>query len=196
MSVTDWYTAIVPEDPARRKKLIIAASVGVGFVAIAGALLSSDAGAAPDASVQPDTSVMTDLSDQTVFVQVAGEVKKPGVYELPYDSRVFDAVAAAGGLSDDANPASVNLARIVEDGEQIVVSDSQGGVPAGIIAKININRASATEFDSLPRIGPTIAERIVTFRDANGPFGSIDELGNVPGIGDTTLAGIRDQLTL
>jgi competence protein ComEA len=196
VSVTDWYTAIVPEDPARRKKLIIAASVGVGFVAIAGALLSSDAGAAPDASVQPDTSVMTDLSDQTVFVQVAGEVKKPGVYELPYDSRVFDAVAAAGGLSDDANPASVNLARIVEDGEQIVVSDSQGGVPAGIIAKININRASATEFDSLPRIGPTIAERIVTFRDANGPFGSIDELGNVPGIGDTTLAGIRDQLTL
>ena len=196
MSVTDWYTAIVPEDPARRKKLVIAASIGVGFVAIAGALLSSDAGAEPDASVQPDTSVMTDLSDQTVFVQVAGEVKKPGVYELPYDSRVFDAVAAAGGLSDDANPASVNLARIVEDGEQIVVSDSQGGVPAGIIAKININRASATEFDSLPRIGPTIAERIVTFRDANGPFGSIDELGNVPGIGDTTLAGIRDQLTL
>lgn len=194
--MTDWYTAIVPEDPARRKKLVIAASVGVGFVAIAGALLSSEAGAAPDASVQPDASVMTDLSDQTVFVQVAGEVKKPGVYELPYDSRVFDAVAAAGGLSDDANPASVNLARIVEDGEQIVVSDSQGGVPAGTIAKININRASATEFDSLPRIGPTIAERIVAFRDANGPFGSIDELGNVPGIGDTTLAGIRDQLTL
>jgi competence protein ComEA len=194
--VTDWYYAIVPEDPARRKKLVIAASVGVGFVAIAGALLSSDAGAAPDASVQHDTSVMTDLSDQTVFVQVAGEVKKPGVYELPYDSRVFDAVAAAGGLSDDANPASVNLARIVEDGEQIIVSDSQGVVPAGTIAKVNINRATATEFDSLPRIGPTIAERIVDFRDKNGPFGSIDELGNVPGIGDTTLAGIRDQLTL
>lgn len=194
--MTDWYTAIVPEDPARRKKLVIAASVGVGFVAIAGALLSSDAGAAPDASVQPDTSVMTDLSDQTVFVQVAGEVKKPGVYELPYDSRVFDAVAAAGGLSVKANPASVNLARIVEDGEQIIVSDSQGVVPAGTIAKVNINRATATEFDSLPRIGPTIAERIVDFRDKNGPFGSIDELGNVPGIGDTTLAGIRDQLTL
>jgi competence protein ComEA len=194
--VTDWYTAIVPEDPARRKKLVIAASVGVGFVAIAGALLSSDAGAAPDASVQPDTSVMTDLSDQTVFVQVAGEVKKPGVYELPYDSRVFDAIAAAGGLSVKANPASVNLARIVEDGEQIIVSDSQGVVPAGTIAKVNINRATATEFDSLPRIGPTIAERIVDFRDKNGPFGSIDELGNVPGIGDTTLAGIRDQLTL
>ena len=194
--MTDWYTAIVPEDPARRKKLVIAASVGVGFVAIAGALLSSDAGAAPDASVQPDTSVMTDLSDQTVFVQVAGEVKKPGVYELPYDSRVFDAIAAAGGLSVKANPASVNLARIVEDGEQIIVSDSQGVVPAGTIAKVNINRATATEFDSLPRIGPTIAERIVDFRDKNGPFGSIDELGNVPGIGDTTLAGIRDQLTL
>jgi competence protein ComEA len=109
---------------------------------------------------------------------------------------VFDAVAAAGGLSAKANPASVNLARIVEDGEQIIVSDSQGVVPAGTIAKVNIYRATATEFDSLPRIGPTIAERIIDFRDKNGPFGSIDELGNVPGIGDTTLAGIRDQLTL
>ena len=106
------------------------------------------------------------------------------------------AVAAAGGLSDNANTASVNLARIVEDGEQIVVTDTAGAVPAGTVAAININRATAAEFDSLPRIGPTIAERIITFRDENGPFGSIDELGNVPGIGDTTLAGIRDQLTL
>jgi competence protein ComEA len=64
------------------------------------------------------------------------------------------------------------------------------------VVKININRATAAEFDALPRIGPTIAERIVAFRNDNGPFGSVDELGNVPGIGDTTLAGIRDLLTL
>ena len=196
MRVTDWYTAIVPEDPARRKKLIIAASIGVGFVAVAGALLSSGAESTPDAAAQAGTTVINEPSSQTVFVQVAGEVNKPGVYELPASSRVFDAVAAAGGLSVKANPASVNLARIVEDGEQIIVSDSQGAVPVGTIAKVNINRATATEFDSLPRIGPTIAARIVDFRDKNGPFGSIDELGNVPGIGDTTLAGIRDQLTL
>ena len=168
----------------------------MGFVAVAGALLSSGAESTPDAAAQAGTTVINEPSSQTVFVQVAGEVNKPGVYELPASSRVFDAVAAAGGLSVKANPASVNLARIVEDGEQIIVSDSQGAVPVGTIAKVNINRATATEFDSLPRIGPTIAARIVDFRDKHGPFGSIDELGNVPGIGDTTLAGIRDQLTL
>jgi competence protein ComEA len=194
--VTDWYTAIVPEDPAKRTKLIIAASVGVGIVAIVGALLSSGAGATVETTTQAGPAIVSEPTDQTVFVHVAGEVVKPGVYELPYSSRVFDAVAAAGGLSDNANTASVNLARIVEDGEQIVVTDTAGAVPAGTIATININRATAAEFDSLPRIGPTIAERIIAFRDENGPFGSIDELGNVPGIGDTTLAGIRDQLTL
>jgi competence protein ComEA len=193
--VTDWYTAIVPEDPAKRTKLIIAASVGVGIVAIAGALLSSGVGATSE-TTQASPAIVSEPTNQTVFVHVAGEVVKPGVYELPFSSRVFDAVAAAGGLSDNANTASVNLARIVEDGEQIVVTDTAGAVPAGTIATININRATAAEFDSLPRIGPTIAERIITFRDENGPFGSIDELGNVPGIGDTTLAGIRDQLTL
>ncbi len=193
--MTDWYTAIVPEDPAKRTKLIIAASVGVGIVAIAGALLSSGVGATSE-TTQASPAIVSEPTNQTVFVHVAGEVVKPGVYELPFSSRVFDAVAAAGGLSDNANTASVNLARIVEDGEQIVVTDTAGAVPAGTIATININRATAAEFDSLPRIGPTIAERIITFRDENGPFGSIDELGNVPGIGDTTLAGIRDQLTL
>lgn len=193
--MTDWYTAIVPEDPAKRAKLIIAASVGVGIVAIAGALLSSGVGATPE-TTQASPAIVSEPTDQTVFVHVAGEVVKPGVYELPFSSRVFDAVAAAGGLSDNANTASVNLARIVEDGEQIVVTDTAGAVPAGTVATININRATAAEFDSLPRIGPTIAERIIAFRDENGPFGSIDELGNVPGIGDTTLAGIRDQLTL
>jgi competence protein ComEA len=137
-----------------------------------------------------------DESAGSVFVQVAGEVLKPGVYELPVDSRVFDAIAAAGGLSENANAASVNLARPVDDGEQIIVSNTLGEVPSGSVVKININRATAAEFDALPRIGPTIAERIVAFRDDNGPFGSVDELGNVPGIGDTTLAGIRDLLTL
>ncbi len=193
--MTDWYTAIDPEDPAKRTKLIIAASVGVGIVAITGALMSSGVGAIPE-TTHASPAIVSEPTDQTVFVHVAGEVVKPGVYELPFSSRVFDAVAAAGGLSDNANTASVNLARIVEDGEQIVVTDTAGAVPAGTVATININRATAAEFDSLPRIGPTIAERIIAFRDENGPFGSIDELGNVPGIGDTTLAGIRDQLTL
>jgi len=195
VTVTDWYTALVPENPARRRNLIIAAAVGVACVAILGALMSAGGvDAKQDSSTAAETII--DESTGSVFVQVAGEVLKPGVYELPVDSRVFDAIAAAGGLSENANAASVNLARPVDDGEQIIVSNTLGEVPSGSVVKININRATAAEFDALPRIGPTIAERIVAFRDVNGPFGSVDELGNVPGIGDTTLAGIRDLLTL
>ena len=174
---------------------MIAAGGGVGCVAILGALLSTGG---VDAQQVSSTAAETIIDESTgsVFVQVAGEVLKPGVYELPADSRVFDAIAAAGGLSENANAASVNLARPVDDGEQIIVSNTLGEVPSGSVVKININRATAAEFDALPRIGPTSAERIVAFRDDNGPFGSVDELGNVPGIGDTTLAGIRDLLTL
>jgi competence protein ComEA len=99
-------------------------------------------------------------------------------------------------MADKADGTSINLARIVQDGEQLVVSAAGSGTPGVSAGKLNINRAAAADFDTLPRIGPTLAERIVAYRDEHGPFASIDALGNVPGIGDATLAGFRDQLTL
>jgi competence protein ComEA len=99
-------------------------------------------------------------------------------------------------VTDAADGSSINLARIVQDGEQIVVTPAGTSVTAVAAGKLNINRATVSDFDLLPRIGPTLAERIVAYREENGPFASIDALGNVPGIGDVTLAGFRDQLTL
>lgn len=190
----DWYIKELPADPNRRRNLFIAAGIGVAAVVVAGAFMSAGtpeshetAVASVDASTAPPV---------TVFVHVAGLVAKPGVYELPLDSRVFDAIAAAGGMVGKADGTSVNLARIVQDGEQIVVGKLGSGTETTDGGKLNINRATANDFDALPRIGPTLAERIVSFRDEHGPFASIDSLGDVPGIGDVTLAGFRDQLTL
>ncbi len=191
----DWYVRAVPEDPDRRRKLFIAAGIGVGAIVVAGALLSAGT---PESHVIEATAPPVELAvpSGTVFVHVAGLVAKPGVYELPLDSRVFDAIAAAGGVTDAADGSSINLARIVQDGEQIVVTPAGTSVTAVAAGKLNINRATVSDFDLLPRIGPTLAERIVAYREENGPFASIDALGNVPGIGDVTLAGFRDQLTL
>jgi competence protein ComEA len=139
-------------------------------------------------------------STGTMFVQVVGAVAKPGVYEVPMDSRVMDAVALAGGLSPKADPASLNLARIVQDGEQIIVGaagDARSRITANALSdKVNINTATAEDFDTLPRIGVTLAQRIIAFRNENGPFVALESLLEVPGIGDLTLAGMRDKITL
>ena len=195
--MTDWYLKAIPDDPGKRRKTLIAAGVGVGFVVLVGAFLSAGTPESHVTEVTPPArdSVAT-ASEGTVFVHVAGLVTTPGVYEVARDSRVFDAIAAAGGMTDAADVTSINLARIVQDGEQIVVTPVGATGSAGPTGKLNINRAEAKDFDSLPRIGPTLAERIVDYRDEHGPFASIDALGNVPGIGDVTLAGFRDQLTL
>ncbi len=202
--MVEWFVAAVPENPVSRRKLLIAAGAGVAAVALIGSLWSnatSGAGetvveAAPESTSTVDSSVGSAAG--TLFVQVVGAVVSPGVYELPPDSRVMDAVALAGGLTAKADPASINLARIVQDGEQLVIGTT-GGSPSSRNAQpsaININNATIDDFDELPRIGPTLAERIVAYRDANGPFSAIDELLDVPGIGDLTLAGMRDKITL
>lgn len=193
--MVDWYVRAVPDDPAKRRTLLIAAGIGVVFVVAIGAFITAGPVDSHDTVIAAPTA-NSELTGSTVFVHVAGLVANPGVYELPVDARVFDAIAAAGGLAPSADSTSVNLARIVQDGEQIVVGAAGAGAQPTSSGKTNINRATAEDFDTLPRIGPTLAERIVAYRDKNGPFASIDALGDVPGIGDVTLAGIRDQLTL
>jgi competence protein ComEA len=195
--MVEWFVKAVPENPTSRRKLLMSAGAGVAAVAVIGALWSNATSGSGDVAVQSSTDADVNVrSTAIMFVQVVGAVAEPGVYEVPMDSRVMDAVALAGGLSRNADPASLNLARIVQDGEQIVVTPAGTSVTAVAAGKLNINRATVSDFDLLPRIGPTLAERIVAYREENGPFPSIDALGNVPGIGDVTLAGFRDQLTL
>ncbi|WP_104139218.1 helix-hairpin-helix domain-containing protein [Cryobacterium sp. Y62] len=155
------------------------------------------------ASTTPDGSATSAI----IFVHVLGAVARPGLFELQDGARVMDAIAAAGGLSPEADPAGVNLARIVSDGEQFYVP-RQGEVPPGVpaatvsggagapAAKVNLNSATLADLDSLPRIGPTMAQRIIDFRTANGRFASVDGLRDVAGIGDKTFEALKDLITV
>lgn len=139
-----------------------------------------------------------------VYVHVAGAVRRAGLYRLDAGGRVADAVARAGGFADDADRDGVNLARTVTDGEQIVVpvrgaapvdagsGGAGGGSTGGGNTLIDLNTATREQLDTLPRVGPAMADRIIAWRQENGRFTSVDDLLSVPGIGDKMLAAIRD----
>ncbi len=134
-----------------------------------------------------------------ITVHVAGHVTKPGLVELPEGSRVADAVAAAGGLLPGARADLINLAALVVDGQQIVVSGPGGDStsPAGRrcrARKVHLNLATAADLDALPGVGPVIADRIVSYREENGPFEAVEDLLDVPGIGEAKLADLRDHV--
>jgi competence protein ComEA len=144
---------------------------------------------------------------QTLTIDVAGAVKKPGVYNLPTNSRVVDAIRMAGGLRISADTSDINQARLLKDGEQIYVypnspssSYSTGGstrakrAPVRTSGPVAINRATAKEFESLDGIGPVLASRIVSYRKANGAFTAIEDLKKVPGIGEITFAKFKEKL--
>ena len=137
--------------------------------------------------------------EQFLYVHIVGEIKTPGMYQLPLGARLVDAVFAAGGLTADADNSSVNLARELSDGEQIVVfkvgaiAEAGGSAPGGLIS---INRATAEQLEELPGIGPALSSRIIAYRDANGGFKTKEDLLNVSGIGDSIFAGFADLITL
>jgi competence protein ComEA len=149
-------------------------------------------------SVSADETV-NEVTQQFLYVHVVGEVQSPGMYQLPIGARLVDAVFAAGGLTEDADNASVNLARELTDGEQIIVfSVSQEGEAAGTTASglVSLNRAGDKELEALPGIGPALAGRIVAWREANGGFKSVEDLLKVSGIGESLLSGVIDLVTL
>jgi competence protein ComEA len=141
-------------------------------------------------------------------VYVSGAVRRPAVYELPLGSIVEDAIEAAGGAASDADLDCINLALEVQDQQQVYVprrgetsppapgasSGSGGGGVAG--AKVNINTATAAELETLPNIGPTMAQRIVDYRQANGPFETVEDIQDVPGIGVAKFAALKDLITV
>ncbi|TAK19369.1 MAG: ComEA family DNA-binding protein [Myxococcaceae bacterium] len=154
-------------------------------------------------------------SHATVLVHLLGAVAHPGVYELAEGARVVDAVGRAGGFTPEADQASVNLARLLTDGEQVRVL-AVGEAPTGAAAAgggggattgagmgggasgalVNLNSATELDLDALPRIGPAMAARIVAWRTDNGPFTAVDDLLEVAGIGEKTLEGLRPLVTI
>ena len=170
--------------------------------------------ASRSASAAPTTA-------SVVLVHVVGQVRRPGVVRLPAGSRVLDAVGAAGGAKPSADLNHLNLARVVTDGEQIVVprpgedipvaggsgapgagTGSAGGATAGGGAAgggaasglVDLNTADAAALDALPGVGPVLSQRILDWRTQHGRFSSVDELGEVSGIGDKLLAQIGPKV--
>ena len=157
---------------------------------------------AAEASSTPSASVA--VADRapvalTVSVHVAGAVMDPGMYQLVAGSRVVDAVEAAGGVGPDADLDAVNLARELVDGEQVrVPAMGETGElgQSGSDGRVNINVADAVALEALPGIGPVLAGRMVAYRDAHGPFGSVEDLDAVTGVGPAVLAGLVDAATV
>jgi competence protein ComEA len=149
--------------------------------------------------LQPAEVVVTEVQSPvaTIFVHVVGDVAKAGVYELAAGSRAVDAIAAAGGPLRAVKLINLNLARVLFDGEQIIVgnhqlqpnSSSQSG-------KVNLNLATSSQLEQLPGIGPVIAGRILQHRDENGPFRQISDIQQVAGIGDVIYSKIKDQISV
>jgi competence protein ComEA len=141
-----------------------------------------------------------------LMVDVAGAVLKPGVYALPMNARVIDAITAAGNVLKGADVSDINLARILKDGEQVYVyppSRSGGSArssvrnaPTRSTGPIVLNRASAKELEALDGIGPVLATRIIAYRNANGPFVTLEALLEVSGIGPAKFAQFKEKIRL
>lgn len=184
--------------------VVVLVAAGTNFLSVfsSDSLVVEKAGEADVEGASPDRP---QEQARTIVVHVGGSVLAPGVYELAESARVQDAIEAAGGFGEQAATDALNLARVLTDGEHVVVptlSEVEGAAaaapPGGAAApgggKVNINAASAAELDALPGIGMSTAEKIVADRQANGPFAAIEDLKRVSGIGDKKYAALADSI--
>jgi competence protein ComEA len=193
-----WYVRSLPSRVRVEATVSAAASGGAG--ATAGSMIPT-----------PSPGSLT--AGGVLVVDVAGWVRHPGVYELRQGDRVIDAIRRAGGPRPGADLTSVNLAALLTDAEQVVVGragagggrvwgwggglgGAGGGSGSGSGDLVNVNTASLDQLETLPGIGPALGQRIIDYRQAHGPFRSVDDLLNVSGIGDARLADIRSKVTV
>lgn len=177
-------------------------AAGPGEVVPLDSLPAGSAGGPEPEQVPDDGS--SPAGPESVIAHVVGQVERPGVVELPAGARVYEAVEAAGGVTADADLSAVNLARVLGDGEQVVIPAVGQAPPAGDEAgtgqgsgaddgyPIDVNSADAGRLETLPGIGPVLAQRIVDHRTTHGPFTSVAQLQDVSGIGPALLAQIED----
>lgn len=223
MDADDPFDQLAPRSRAAPRSVKVRVGVGAAAVLLIAAFATAvlvgmlsprgDSGRVPAVSVtaaDSGTGTPTPTAAAVLYVHVLGAVARPGLYTLPGGSRVVDAVGAAGGMTADAEQAGVNLARPLADGEQLVVphvgdsvqppsgSVAPGGASAGAApgGKVNLNTATEEQLESLPRVGPAMAAKILAWRTQNGRFTSIDDLMNVSGIGQKTFDGLKDLVTV
>jgi competence protein ComEA len=194
-----WIKEVLAEFSPRALKVTITLLAVVAF----GVYVFSS-GTGKDNTIKleksPDSvEASTDVQAPKIYVHVAGSVNSPGIYQLDSGTRVYDAVLAAGGFTSKANQSSVNMARALTDGEQLVVSSQSGAssfevTPSSTL--ISLNQASSSQLEELPGVGPALAGRMIDWRTANGGFKTKEDLLNVAGIGDKLFASFKDLVTL
>ncbi|TBN56984.1 ComEA family DNA-binding protein [Glaciihabitans arcticus] len=196
---------VVARNLEKRARLRIAVGGAVVLLVVGlgcAVLFSSLSSAGSTSVVTPGDSPSSDpVVSSAIYVHVLGAVSHAGLYALREGDRAVDAVAAAGGFADDADQAGLNLARFVSDGEQIVVP-VVGAAPAvaapgtTVAGKVNLNTADAAALETLPRVGPALAARILEWRETNGRFTAIEDLLSVTGIGDKTFEGLKELVSV
>lgn len=186
-------------------------ALGVIFGAVVGLLIGGLLYLTTRAPSGQKVELMPSSTPEPISVYITGAVERPGVYQVPRDSRLVEVIAAAGGFLEGAEIDKLNLAEKLKDGQQIDIPGSVevptpqlviggGGLlvtptpPVGGL--VNINTADAALLETVPGIGPTIASRIIAYREENGPFERVDDLQKVAGIGPATLEQIRPYITV
>lgn len=176
--------------------------LALGVIAALVIAINSVSGGTSETVARPRSTASSYVKAPTFYVHIVGEVKTPGVYALEVGSRLFDAVLAAGGFLKDADQASVNLARQLTDGEQVLVLKLGATLPVGSTSTggaaqpVSLNRATQAELEALPGVGPTLAGRIIDWRQANGGFKRKEDLLKVGGIGQKLFAGLSKLIGL
>jgi len=194
-----WYTRSLPRP--------VDVSTTAGSAAPVAQFSASPAAAPAVAVASGSTSVAPSASAAaTLIVDVAGAVRKPGVFSFAPGDRVIDAVERAGGALEKADLTLLNLAAPLTDGQQILVPKKgaapptgapvTGGVATGPTALVNINTADEPTLETLNGVGPVLAAAIIQYRTEHGPFASVDQLDEVSGIGPATLEDLRSQVTV
>ena len=170
------------------------------FVAAAALVLAGAAGLwfgrSRPASAPIPTTATSVTAVRMLTIHVSGAVARPGLVQIAAPARVADVIVAAGGALRDAELGSLNLAASVSDGQHIRIPSAVAGSEDPESGKVAINQANAEELESLPGVGPVLAQRIFDYREAHGPFEMVEDLLDVPGIGEAKLAALRDTVAV
>lgn len=182
---------------------IVLLVVGLGIAVLVSALAAGANGRTIVRAPAPTSTATQGAGGAAIFVHILGEVNRPGLYRFRDGDRAIDAVAAAGGYTAAADKRQLNLARFLGDGEQIyvpavgeVAAPGSGTASGTVGGKVDLNTADAAALETLPRVGPAMAQRIIAWRTSNGRFSAIEDLMSVSGIGEKTFAQLKDLVTI